>query len=94
MSVVVNRISQLAELFTPEQSENSEEGTQGILEPILRKFEDHDGDLQLCCRFKDTALVVQSSEAIKNTIETAADNFLMYFGEALSEISSLRFDLG
>lgn len=31
---------------------------------------------------------------MKNTIETAADNFMIYFGEALAEIRDLRSDLG
>ena len=97
MSVVMNRISQLAELFTPEQSDrdhDEDEYQEGILEPLIRKHEEYDGDLLWSCQAKENQLVVQSSESIRNTIEMAADHFMIYFGEALAEIRDLRADLG
>ena len=96
MSVVMNRISQLAELFTPEQSDGdvNEDYQEGILGPLLRKHEEHDGDLLKSCEMRENQLVVQNSEAMRNTIETAADHFMIYFGEALAEIRDLRAELG
>ena len=81
MSIIANRISQIATLFTPECSEVDEDEAQNpnILEPILKRYEESDSNLEQLILKRENELVCQTSESIKNSIETAADNFMMYF---------------
>lgn len=85
MSIIVNRISQIATLFTPECSEADPdedfERPEGcdLLEPILKRYDESEGNLEMMIIKRENELVCQTSESIKNSIEAAADNFMIYF---------------
>jgi hypothetical protein len=82
MSIIVNRISQIATLFTPpcsEADEDEDQPPQNLLEPILKKYEETNNNLELVIQNRENELVCQTSDSIKNSIETAADNFMIYF---------------
>lgn len=62
MSIIVNRISQIATLFTPECSEADEdefEKAEGcdLLEPILKRYDESEGNLELMIQKRENELV-------------------------------------
>ena len=62
MSIIVNRISQIATLFTPECSDADEtdlnqSASCDLLEPILKRYDESDQNLELMIQKRENELV-------------------------------------